>query len=117
MGKIMELFYGKLGGFQTSMEDDGWSVEFWDEKYPPRVTMDQLTPPLFEMTADGPKENEPACIQVIGTPDLRVVITGKLQISKKDLNKMVNRATEVLDLYLHGFMQERKELEAAKNDH
>ena len=76
MGKIMELFYGELGGFQTSMEDAGWYVEFRDEKYPPRVTMDQLTPPLFEMTADGPKENEPACIQVIGTPDLRVVTTG-----------------------------------------
>ena len=116
MGKIMELFYGELGGFQTSMEDDGWSVEFRDEKYPPRVTMDQLTPPLFEMTADGQKENEPACIQVIGTPDLRVVTTGKLQIGKKDLNKYINTAQKLLQLYLHGFMQERKEMEAAQND-
>lgn len=113
MGKIMELFYGELGGFQTSMEDAGWYVEFRDEKYPPRVTMDQLTPPLFEMTADGPKENEPACIQVIGTPDLHVVTTGKLQIGKKDLNKYINTAQKLLQLYLHGFMQERKELEAA----
>lgn len=116
MGKIMELFYGELGGFQTSMEDNGWSVEFLDEKYPPRVTMDQLTPPLFEMTADGLKENEPACIQVIGTPDLRVVTTGKLQIGKKDLNKYINTAQKLLQLYLHGFMQERKEMEAAQND-
>lgn len=116
MGKIMELFYGELGRFQTSMEDNGWSVEFLDEKYPPRVTMDQLTPPLFEMTADGMKENEPACIQVIGTPDLRVVTTGKLQIGKKDLNKYINTAQKLLQLYLHGFMQERKELEAVQND-
>ena len=116
MGKIMELFYGELGGFQTSMEDDGWSVEFRDEKYPPHVTMDQLTPPLFEMTADGQKENEPACIQVIGTPDLRDVTTGKLQIGKKDLNKYINTAQKLLQLYLHGFMQERKEMEAAQND-
>lgn len=116
MGKIMELFYGELGGFQTSMEDAGWEVEFRDEKYPPRVTMDQLTPPLFEMTADGPKENEPACIQVIGTPDLRVVTTDKLQIGKKDLNKYINTAQKLLQLYLHGFMQERKELEAEQND-
>lgn len=83
-----------------------------DEKYPPRVTRDQLTPPLFEMTADGPKENEPACIQVIGTPDLRVVTTGKLQIGKKDLNRYINTAQKLLQLYLHGFMQERKEMEA-----
>lgn len=112
MGKIMGLFYGELGGFQTSMKDAGWNVEFRDEKYPPRVTMDQLTPPLFEMTADGPKENESACIQVIGTPDLRVVTTGKLQIGKKDLNRYINTAQKLLQLYLHGFMQERKELEA-----
>ena len=116
MGKIMELFYGELGGFQTSMEDAGWYVEFRDEKYPPRVTMDQLTPPLFEMTDDGTKENEPACIQVIGTPDLRVVTTGKLQSGKKDLNKYINTAQKLLQLYLHGFMQERKEMEAAQND-
>ena len=116
MGKIMELFYGELGGFQTSMENDGWSVEFRDEKYPPRVTMDQQTPPLFEMTADGMKENELACIQVVGTPDLRVVTTGKLQIGKKDLNKYINTAQKLLQLYLHGFMQERKEMEAAQND-
>lgn len=64
------------------------------------------------MTPDGPKETQPACIQIIGRPDVQVVTTGKLQISKKDLNKMVNRATEVLNLYLHGFMQERKEMEA-----
>ena len=135
MGKIMELFYGELGGFQTSMEDAGWSVEFrdekypprvtimedagWsvefrDEKYPPRVTMDQLTPPLFEITEDGPQKYEPACIQVIGTPDLRVVTTGELQIGKKDLNKYINTAQKLLQLYLHGFMQERKEMEAAQ---
>lgn len=64
------------------------------------------------MTPDGQKETQPACIQIIGRPDVQVVTTGKLQISKKDLNKMVNRATEVLNLYLHGFMQERKEMEA-----
>lgn len=116
MGKIMELFYGELGLFESYMIDDKWSVEFRDETYPPRIVMDQLTPPLFEMAADGPKENEPACIQVIGTPDLRVVTTGKLQIGKKDLNKYINTAQKLLQLYLHGFMQERKEMEAAQND-
>ncbi len=112
MSKIMELFYGELGSFQSSMVDDNWEVEFRDEKYPPRVTMDQLQPPLFEVTADGPKETAPAQIQVIGTPDMRIITTGKLQISKKELNKYVNTAQKLLQLYLHAFMQERKELEA-----
>ena len=114
MGKIMELFYGELGNFQAKMEDDKWEVEFRDEKYPPRITMDQLVPPLFEVTPNGPKTDEPACIQVIGTPDMRIITTGKLQISKKELNKYVNTAQGLLSLYLHAFMQERKEMEAAK---
>lgn len=83
MGKIMELFYGELGAFQAKMEDAKWEVEFRDEKYPPRITMDQLAPPLFEMTPDGQKTEDPACIQVIGTPDMRIITTGRLLISKK----------------------------------
>lgn len=96
MGKIMELFYGELGAFQAKMEDEKWEVEFRDEKYPPRITMDQLVPPLFEMTPDGQKTEDPACIQVIGTTDMRII----------------NAAQGLLQLYLHAFMQERKEMEA-----
>lgn len=114
MAKIMELFYGELGSFQTAMEDENWEVDFRGEKYPPRITMDQMTPPLFEITEDGPQREPPACIQVIGTPDLRVITTGRLQISKKELNRYVNTAEKLLLLYLHGFMQEQKELEAEK---
>lgn len=114
MAKIMELFYGELGSFRTAMEDEKWEVDFRGEKYPPCITMDQLTPPLFEITEDGPHREPPACIQVIGTPDLRVITTGKLQISKKELNRYVNTAEKLLLLHLHGFMQEQKEMEAER---
>ena len=78
MGKIMELFYGELGTFQAKMEDDKWEVEFRDEK----------SPPLFKMTPDGQKTEDPACIQVIGTPDMRIITTGRLLISKKRSDKI-----------------------------
>lgn len=111
MAKIMEVFASELGLLSVAAENDGWSVGFRGEKYPPRIVLDQVQPPLFDMTPDGPKETRPVCIQIIGRPDVQVVTTGKLQISKKDLNRMVNRATEVLNLYLHGFVQERREME------
>lgn len=57
MAKIMELFYGELGSFQTAMEDEKWAVDFRAEKYPPRITMDQLTPPLFEITDNARSES------------------------------------------------------------
>ena len=53
-------------------------------------------------------------IQIIGRPETEVVTTGKLQISKKDFTNLTNRAAALLELFLHGFMQERKELEAAQ---
>lgn len=111
MGKIMEVFGSELDLLSVAAEKEGWSLSFRGETYPPRIVLDQTQPPLFDMTPDGPKETRPACIQIIGHPDVQVVTTGKLQIGKKDLNRMVNRATEVLNLYLHGFMQERREME------
>lgn len=50
MSKIMELFYGDLGAFQNDMEEEQWEVDFRGEKYPPRIVMEQLAPPLFEET-------------------------------------------------------------------
>lgn len=66
---------------------------------------------------DGSKTLEPQpTIQIIGRPETDVITTGKLSISKKALTKLVNRAAGLLELFLHGFMQERKEMEAAQND-
>lgn len=94
-----------------------WDTSFRGEQYPPRIVMEQSTPPLFEVGADGAKTLGPnPTIQIIGRPETEVVTTGKLQISKKDFAKLCNRAAALLELFLHGFMQERKEMEAAKND-
>ena len=82
-----------------------------------RQVMEQSTPPLFEVGADGAKTLVPnPTIQIIGRPETEVVTTGKLQISKKDFTNLTNRAAALLELFLHGFMQERKEMEAAQND-
>lgn len=112
MAKIMELFAATLDDYVADYEKEQWDVSFRGEEYPPRIVLEQAAPPLYRIGADGEKtlESQPT-IQIIGRPEIQVVTSGKLQISKKDLNRMVNRATEVLNLYLHGFMQERKELE------
>ena len=116
MAAMMELFSAELDDFVKDYDDLHWDVSFRGEEYPPRITMDQLVPPLFEMTPDGQKTEDPACIQVIGTPDMRIITTGRLLISKKELTKYVNTAQGLLQLYLHAFMQERKEMEAEQND-
>lgn len=116
MAKIMELFATELDEFTGNYEKEQWDVTFRGEAYPPRIVMELATPPLYKIEEDGKRTIEPnPTVQIIGRPDLQVVTTGKLQISKKDLTKMVNGAANLLELFLHGFMQERKEIEAANS--
>lgn len=115
MAGIMDMFSVELDEFVKDYDDLHWDVSFRGEEYPPRIVMEQSTPPLFEVGADGAKTLVPnPTIQIIGRPETEVVTTGKLQISKKDFTKLTNRAAALLELFLHGFMQERKEMEAEK---
>lgn len=115
MAKIMGAFAHDLDNFVAYYEKKQWATSFRGEQYPPRIVMEQFTPPLFEVGADGAKTLVPnPTIQIIGRPETEVVTTGKLQISKKDFTNLTNRAAALLELFLHGFMQERKEMEAAQ---
>lgn len=115
MAGIMDMFSVELDEFVKDYDDLHWDVSFRGEEYPPRIVMEQATPPLFEVGTDGAKTLVPnPTIQIIGRPETEVVTTGKLQISKKDFTNLTNRAAALLELFLHGFMQERKEMEAAQ---
>ena len=118
MAGIMGLFASELDEFIADYDNQFWDASFHGETYPPRIIMERSTPPLYRVEDDGSKTLEPnPTIQIIGsvdTVDTEVVTTGKLQISKKDFTKLTNRAAALLELFLHGFMQERKEMEAAQ---
>ena len=115
MAGIMDMFSVELDEFVKDYDDLHWDVSFRGEEYPPRIIMERSTPPLYRVEDDGSKTLEPnPTIKIIGSVDTEVVTTGKLQISKKDFNKLTNRAAALLELFLHGFMQERKEMEAAQ---
>ena len=99
MAQIMELFSAELADFVKAYEKEYWRVDFHGEKYPPRIVMERVETP-------GGR----GLIQIIGRPEMQVVTSGKLQIGKKDLTKMVNSAGNLLVLFLHGFMQECDEM-------
>lgn len=110
MAQIMELFSAELADFAEAYEKEYWLVDFHGEKYPPRIVMERVEPPLF-MQGDDEAPGGRGLIQIIGRPEMQVVTSGKLQIGKKDLTKMINGAGNLLELFLHGYMQEQKELE------
>ena len=113
MAKIMELFARTFAEFAQQYDELEWETVFRGEEYPPCIVMEKQSPPLFVTAEDGTKTvEEPPVIEIIGGVETQVVVRGNIQIGKKNLTKMVNRAAEVLGLFLHGFMQERKEMEA-----
>ena len=99
MAGIMGLFASELDEFVADYDNQFWDASFHGETYPPRIIMERSTPPLYRVEDDGSKtlEQNPT-----------------IQISKKDFTKLTNRAAALLELFLHGFMQERKEMEAAQ---
>lgn len=113
MATIMELFASELTRFTDDMEKLDYEVEFDDSKYPARLVMRQSMPPLYEAAENGVSETQyhRAQIKVLGWPDIEVVTSGNLQMSKKGLNNIINSADKLLVLYLHGYMQDQKERE------
>lgn len=114
MAGIMDEFAVALDNFKQTGIKEYWEVEFNSAQYPPSIVMRQVIPPLYRVTDDGREDiTHRAQIKVLGLPETEVVTSGNLQLSKKELNKMVNSAAQLLELYLHGFMQDAK---AAKID-
>lgn len=112
MADIMDKFALALDGFTEASDKTGWEVEFNDTQYPPSIVMRQILPPLYRVTEEGREDiTHRAQIKVLGLPETEVVTSGNLQLSKKELNKMVNSAAQLLELYLHGFMQDAKAAE------
>ncbi len=59
MAKIMEFFATELDEFTGNYEKEQWDVTFRGEEYPPRIVMEQATPPLYKIEEDGKRTIEP----------------------------------------------------------
>ena len=80
MAEIMGTFALGLDNFVAYYEKLNWDTSFRGEAYPPRIVMEQSTPPLF-IVEDGQKKLVPnPTIQIIGRPETEVITTGKLPI-------------------------------------
>lgn len=55
MAEIMGTFAHDLDNFVAYYEKLNWDTSFRGEAYPPRIVMEQSTPPLF-IVEDGQKE-------------------------------------------------------------
>lgn len=116
MNRIMDDFQGKLNRYSEKAMDYLYSVEFHSEQYPPRLEVREREEPLFVDANGECKYTDPMTITIIGLPETRIEIKGKSQIGKTLLNKFTNDGVKIINLYLHGYMQEQKDREALRTE-
>ena len=56
MAEIMGAFAHDLDNFVAYYEKQQWDTSFRGEQYPPRIVMEQSTPPLFEVRRGGKRK-------------------------------------------------------------
>lgn len=113
MAAIMDLFAAEFDDFAKDCDKNYLRASFDDGRYPPRIQVTQTLPPLYAQAEEGQAGKiRETRITVVGDVDCNVSIHGEATMTKKDLNNLIAKAVKLLQLYLHGFMQERKELEA-----
>lgn len=114
MAQMMALFVTMLDSYGAVAEAAGYTADFRADRYPPKLILGQNTPPIFKMAEDGSVEDvqtKQARITIIGLPEAQIEIDGLCTLEKKTLNKLINDGMKLVEIYLHGFMQERKEQE------
>lgn len=110
MGRMMALFVTKLGSYESNAEVAGYTVDFRADSYPPKLILEQNTPPIYKMAEDGSVDDvqtKQTRITIIGLPEAQVEIDGLCTMGKKTLNKLINDGMKLVEIYLHGFMEER----------
>lgn len=116
MTQMMALFVTMLDNYDAVAEAAGYTADFRATSYPPKLVLEQNTPPLYKMAEDGSVadvQTRQTRITIIGLPEARVEIDGFCTLEKKTLNKLINDGMKLVEIYLHGFMQEHKEQENA----
>lgn len=69
-----------------------------------------------QMFQEEEKAREVETIVVIGLPETQVKVDGKILMRKKDLNALIGRATELLNLWVHTFAEETLEIRATRRE-
>ena len=111
MGKLMALFDIEFQSFEGACMARNMTVEFDSEEYPPRVVLAKEQT-LFDVGA-GREETHSAEIVVIGGLEPGITVKGAWDTTKKEWNKLVNGAAELLNIYLHAYMQDHIEYDRA----
>ena len=110
MGRIMDVFDAEFLDFSELCGDLDLAADAKCNQYPPRMV---VTRPenLFDAAADKPEETK---IVITGVLEPEITVKGTFSLRKKEMDSIIRKAVNVLNIYLHAYVQDHLEYEAAR---
>ena len=109
MGRIMDVFDAEFLDFSELCGDLDLAAEAKCNQYPPRMF---VTRPenLFD-EADKAEETK---IVITGGLEPEITVKGIFSLRKKEMDSIIRKAVNVLNIYLHAYVQDHMEYETAR---
>lgn len=110
MGRIMDVFDAEFLDFSELCGDLDLAAEAKCNQYPPRMV---VTRPenLFDAAEDKPEETK---IVITGGLEPEITVKGIFSLRKKEMDSIIRKAVNVLNIYLHAYVQDHMEYEASR---
>lgn len=108
--RMMGLFDSEFVTYEGKCDALNLRVRFESEGYPPRVVLTQEQT-LFDQ--DGAAEQRDTEIVIVGGLEQEITVKGTFETTKKQMNDLIRGAADLLEVYLHAYMQDHMEYERA----
>ena len=109
MGRIMDVFDAEFLDFSELCGDLDLAAEAKCNQYPPRMVVTR-TENLFD-EADKAEETK---IVITGGLEPEITVKGIFSLRKREMDAIIRKAVNVLNIYLHAYVQDHMEYEAAR---
>ena len=110
MSRIMDVFDAEFLDFAGLCDNLDLSAEIDCETYPPKMV---ITRPetLFDAAEDSSKET---AIVIAGGIEPEIMAKGEFALRKKELDSVIRKGIAALNIWLHAYVQDHMEYDAAR---
>lgn len=110
MGRIMTVFDIDFGKYEEKCHAQHMEVEFNSDVYPPRIVLTQEQT-LFDVGTQQEQTRETEIV-ITGGLEPEITVKGIFSLRKKEMDAIIRKAVNVLNIYLHAYVQDHMEYEA-----
>lgn len=110
MSRIMHVFDAEFLNFSDLCADLDLKADIRYDIYPPKMIVTRPET-LFDAAEDSSEET---AIVIVGGIEPEIAVKGAFALRKKELDSIIRKAVAALNIWLHAYVQDHMEYDAAK---